>query len=169
MDKKNILILDDDHNVTNVYRHILESDYNVIIFNSPLNAIDYLKTSMAHTVISACIVDMMMPEMDGVQFVAKLREFDKDIKIICMTGYSGTYPEKNLTQYGISAYLIKPFHKQELMDHIAKALQSKDETTVDKYDVVEDTERINNLFSDLEKHNMVARINWLNDNIINNF
>jgi len=80
--------------------------------------------------IDVVICDMIMPDLDGIEIIQRIREKDKDVKIISISGYSrqgGLYDYLSLSEdYGADAVLYKPFHLSELGNLIIK-LTEKDQ------------------------------------------
>jgi CheY-like chemotaxis protein len=67
-----ILVIDDDYDVCEVYAEaLIESGYDVVTRRNGQDALDYLDA--ASTRPSLILVDLMMPIMDGAEFVAALR------------------------------------------------------------------------------------------------
>lgn len=159
---KKILIIDDDKTTLLVFTKILEEIYNVITFCNPINAIEYLKENHK---IDLCILDMIMPDMNGIDFLIELRKFNKQIKVICVTGYPDIYPQTNVTRHGISDYLIKPVHREVLLQSVKKSIK-EDIPIYDKYDIIDEVEKVGSLFTDEEKRSLFFRVDCLNNYII---
>jgi two-component system, cell cycle sensor histidine kinase and response regulator CckA len=71
--------------------------------------------------ISLVVVDMMMPGMDGLTLIQRLKAMRPSVKIIATSGLP-TYQEEALTA-GASAFLLKPYNLSDLLDAIALLLQ----------------------------------------------
>jgi len=79
---KNILLVDDEPDVTFTIKNILEdSGYNVDSFNDPILALNYYKVNFYALVI----LDIKMPTMDGFELYTKIREKDPKVKICFLT------------------------------------------------------------------------------------
>ena len=74
------------------------------------------------------ICDLEMPNMDGVEFVKKLREKaplpNADVPVLIVTGHSEPEIVQNALEAGIHGYLVKPVSKQALEKRIIAALTS---------------------------------------------
>jgi CheY-like chemotaxis protein len=70
--------------------------------------------------VSAIVMDIAMPEMNGIEAVRQVREIKPDMPVVFISGYSETTPQ--LTR---SAYLSKPFHYGELRDALSNLLPQK--------------------------------------------
>ncbi|MEN8078784.1 response regulator [Clostridioides difficile] len=65
--------------------------------------------------IDLIITDISMPKMDGISFINKLRKYDKNVKIVFLTGYREFEYAKQGIKFGIKEYLLKPINPSELL------------------------------------------------------
>lgn len=83
MDTKNkkIMIVDDDYDIANLFKIFLESNgYDVDAYTNPIDALNNFR-KQRHNLI---ILDLKMPEMDGITLYQKIKEIDDKV-IICLT------------------------------------------------------------------------------------
>ena len=84
MVKATILVVDDDENILKVLKTTLNANgFEVYAKSKSLEAIETFKTNK----IDFVILDLIMPELNGVEMYKKLRVIDKDIPIILMSAY----------------------------------------------------------------------------------
>lgn len=77
-----------------------------------LSALDILRTQP----IDLVMTDIRMPEMDGIELIAAVREHVGDTKIVILSGY-GDFPyAQKAIQYGVTRYLLKPVEVEELTE-----------------------------------------------------
>lgn len=67
------------------------------------------------------ITDIRMPNVDGLEFIRKIHQIDKDIKIIILSGYDDFAVAKEALKHGVLDYLLKPTDMDELDRVIRKA------------------------------------------------
>lgn len=116
---ENILVVDDDKDVLNYIKDILETHgYSVIPVNNPLTAIDVFKNTAGK--IQLVITDIMMPLMEGNEMIKNLKKIKPDIKIIGVSGYSNEANRDNL----LDAFLKKPFERIELLSTVRRLLDT---------------------------------------------
>ena len=72
--------------------------------------------------VSLVISDVVMPEMDGPTLLNKLREHEKDIRFIFISGYAEDAFKKNLEAEESFSFLPKPFSLKELAAAVKKVL-----------------------------------------------
>ena len=81
-----VLVVDDEEIVTVSLRNLflLQSDYRVVTHTSPLAALAAAKG----TPVDLVITDYLMPEMDGITFLSRLREIQPQAIRVLLTGYA---------------------------------------------------------------------------------
>jgi DNA-binding response OmpR family regulator len=78
---KKIIIVDDDYDIANLFKIFLESNgYDVDAYTNPIDALNNFR-KQRHNLI---ILDLKMPEMDGITLYQKIKEIDDKV-IICLT------------------------------------------------------------------------------------
>ncbi|MBR6162481.1 response regulator [bacterium] len=103
-----ILILDDETVFTSSMKILfeLEGVGEVFAFNSPLKALEYLENNPVDVVVS----DFAMPEMNGVEFLSKVKRLYPDLSLILVTGYADKENAiKAINEVGIYRYIEKPW------------------------------------------------------------
>ena len=119
--KGTVLVVDDEQIVRTVARRALErSGYSVLTANDGLQAIEMLR---AHPEIVAVLLDLAMPVMTGDQAAPHLRQQRPDLPIILSSGYPEGEATRRFSQYGVTAFLQKPYTARGLADKIAGVLQ----------------------------------------------
>ena len=107
-----ILIVEDNFDVRNYIRELLETEYRVIEAANGTEGILNAKDEIPDLIIT----DVMMPEMDGFQFSKQIRNDEKTshIPIIMLTAKAGLDDKIAGLETGIDAYITKPFSAKEL-------------------------------------------------------
>lgn len=108
-----IVVVDDVEEVLHSVKNCLEfEDMNVTCFNNPIDALEYLKFEKADVLL----LDFFMPQMNGDEFVKKLRDFNQETIIILQTGYSDKIPPlEMIDKMNIQGYLDKLKGEDELL------------------------------------------------------
>ncbi len=117
-----ILIIDDEESIRMMLTKSLHYlGYKVLEAKSGKEAIDlYMKNQED---IIATILDVIMPEMDGVQVYSELKKIDPDIRVLISSGFANNKQTNALKKMGVNGYLRKPFRKSELIDAIEAVLK----------------------------------------------
>ncbi|APZ45121.1 two-component system response regulator [Polaribacter reichenbachii] len=118
--KKTILILDDEVSICMLLQNFLSQDYDVITKNNPLEALEWLDS----TIPDLIICDIQMPEMDGYGFLTKVRQrgFTKHTPVVMLSGRSESKERIKCYRLGAQDYLTKPFNPEELEELVKKNL-----------------------------------------------
>ncbi|MDP8208141.1 MAG: response regulator [Candidatus Electryonea clarkiae] len=144
-DTQTILVVDDEEIVLASIDSFLklETEYNVITFTSPNDAFNYVKSNEVDLVIS----DYLMPEMDGISFLAKVREIKPEIPRIILTGYADKENAiKAINEVGLFQYIEKPWDNSDLMIIIRNGLDKQKLMKKLQEKITE----INNAYGDLD-------------------
>ena len=108
-----VLILDDEEMVLTSLRSFLEleTDYEIVNFTSATEALEYSKKNKINLVVS----DYLMPEMDGISFLAKVKEIDPNATRIILTGYADKENAiKAINEVSLFQYIEKPWDNDNL-------------------------------------------------------
>ena len=110
---KTILIVEDHKELRTYLQSILSTDFRVFLASNGAHALDILQSE----IIDLIITDLMMPYMDGFEFVDHLKR-DKDLKKIPVVVVSARTDQKeklDLIAQGAEDVISKPFDKEELL------------------------------------------------------
>ena len=114
-----VLICDDDADILSALEIYLRQDsYNIICANSGREAVDIVSTHDIHLIV----LDVMMPEMDGIFAAAKIREIS-NAPIIFLSAKSEDTDRILGLNVGGDDYITKPFNPVELLARIRAALR----------------------------------------------
>ena len=119
-----IIIVDDEEMVLTSLSSflMLETGYNVETFLSPHEAFEFITNNEVDMVIS----DYLMPEMDGITFLGKVREVKPQIPRIILTGYADKENAiKAINEVGLFQYVEKPWDNDNLHLIIRNGLEKQ--------------------------------------------
>lgn len=119
----NILVVDDSAAVTALLRAVLEAaGHTVLEANDGAGGLGVLSSATVDLVV----LDMMMPGMDGIETVRRLRSDGNRVPVIAMSGGTDAFPAayslKMSEMYGADRLLYKPFENDELLDAVGQLL-----------------------------------------------
>jgi DNA-binding response OmpR family regulator len=113
-----ILIVDDDENISALYEEELKEDnYEVAIASNGKESIEMLKTFDPDLII----MDIRMPEMDGIEALGKIIAMHKSVPIILNSAYS-SYKD-DFRSWGADAYVVKSSDTGVLKEKIKEILE----------------------------------------------
>jgi DNA-binding NtrC family response regulator len=120
--KPTILIVDDDDVMRDTLFDVLRrSGYEIFLESSGSGALSVIKKN----VIDLTLLDMRLPDVDGLEILKKIKEFDTEILVIIMTAYSDIPSAVSAMKSGAYHYINKPFELEELKLLIEKGLETK--------------------------------------------
>ncbi len=122
--KGTIILVDDEDMVLTSLKSFLdlETQYEVITFNSAKKALNHISNNEIDLVIS----DYLMPEMDGIKFLAKVREIRPEVPRIILTGYADKENAiKAINEVGLFQYIEKPWDNDDILIIIRNGLEKQ--------------------------------------------
>jgi DNA-binding NtrC family response regulator len=108
-----VVVVDDEEMVlTSINSFLtLETEYDVVTFTNPAEALEYVKENDVDLVLS----DYFMPEMDGITFLGHVRDAKPQVPRIILTGYSDKENAiKAINEVGLFQYIEKPWDNEDL-------------------------------------------------------
>ncbi|MEK6531689.1 MAG: response regulator [Deltaproteobacteria bacterium] len=128
-DSFKILVTDDDPDLRDLLTEALKNwGYTAGVASEGNEALKALKAERYHIVIS----DLMMPGMDGLELLYRIKDLDKEILVIIITGYATIETAVKAIEAGAYDYITKPFRLDELMVVIKNACERLRLTTQNK-------------------------------------
>lgn len=120
--KPSILIVDDDEVMQQTLSDVLKKKgYEIFSVGAGNGALSIIKKN----IIDLVLLDMRLPDVDGIEVLKKIKEFDTEILVIMMTAYSDVQTAVSAMKSGAYHYINKPFELEELKLLIEKGLETK--------------------------------------------
>lgn len=117
--KHSVLVVDDDPSILEGYRRVLGSHFELYLACGPFQGIEKLEGGPDYSVV---VADMRMPEMNGIEFLKRVRARSPQTRRIMLSGdaeQSTAVDAVNLGQ--VSAFLSKPCPSQQLLAAVTAA------------------------------------------------
>jgi DNA-binding NtrC family response regulator len=119
MKTKDILLVDDDISYLHLLSMLLKSEgFTVSASSGGINALETLR----HDRFKMMITDFNMPEINGVELAAKVKEQRSDMRIVLVTAGNLSEIEEAAADAGISALFNKPIEIQRFLAFIRSSL-----------------------------------------------
>jgi CheY-like chemotaxis protein len=120
---RTILVIDDEEPICLLLKWILKKDFNVVTYNSGVEALMWLKQGNTPQMI---ITDIKMPNFNGIDFVKGLKKSGmyRDIPIILLSGSIEAGKQEDGLKAGAFAYVQKPFDPDFLKETIDRGLSA---------------------------------------------
>jgi len=122
--KKNlpvVLVVDDEPAVLEAFESILEERFKVLTARGGKEALGII----AKEPIDLVFLDIAMPDMDGMQVLRKIKEYDENLCVIMATATDSARKAVEAMQLGAFNYIAKPFDVEEVMTLALKAVEQE--------------------------------------------
>ncbi len=118
---KKILAIDDEQDILNLLNDILKEKYTVYQARNVREALILLEK----TKVDLIILDIMMPQIDGWDFLWMLKgsEKFKNIPVIILTARADAENKLIGLKEGVKHYIVKPFFPDELLNKVKEVLE----------------------------------------------
>lgn len=121
-----LLLVEDNPSLQHYLQLILEPFYHVQCAENGQAAIAILKGKTTQSLPSLIISDIMMPIMDGFQFLEKLKSSDdwRHIPVVMLTARAELADKLKALRIGVDDFLTKPFEEEELLARVANLMDN---------------------------------------------
>ncbi len=117
-----VLVVDDDRAICDYMETFLSKDgFEVKTLNDPSGAPEEVKNGGYHLVV----LDLMMPKMDGLQVLERIRKVDNDVAVVIFTGYPSLETAVQSMKLDAVDYLKKPFNPEEFRVVVDRVMRKK--------------------------------------------
>jgi DNA-binding NtrC family response regulator len=131
MGKTTIMVVDDDVALADGLADVLDAKgYNVSVANDGFKALDLVKNH----ILDIALMDIRMPEMNGVETFKRIKVIRPQMKVIMMTAYSAENLVDEAMQEGAKEVINKPINLDRLIALI-EAIDSKAKVTMQNNDL----------------------------------
>ncbi len=120
VDKPLVLVVDDEYGPRESIAFSLASDFTVDTAERAREALEKLKARR----YAAVVLDIRMPEMDGIRALEELRKIDPHVSVIMLTGYGTLLTAQQAMLAGANQYMRKPPDIQDLIEAVRKQSQA---------------------------------------------
>jgi len=121
MSKEKIIIIDDEANIAELCKRVLEEDgHDPLIAATGEKGLELIEKEKPRLVL----LDIMLPKMDGMAVLEKIMAFDPTIQVVMITAFASVQSAVEAMKRGACDYLSKPFMPDELKIVIQKAIEN---------------------------------------------
>ena len=122
MSQPRVVIIDDEERFRTTLRKTLTlKGLTVTDFGNGQEALEVLREQGADVVL----LDLRMPEMDGITALKAIKEADPDIEVIVLTGHASVDAAQEIIKLGAFDYLLKPCPTDELLAKVESAWERR--------------------------------------------
>lgn len=145
--KPAVLVVDDSKINRVIVRKIISDSYVVLEAENGFEALGVLRTRLAE--ISAVLLDLIMPVMDGIQFLNEIRKDDslKDVPVIVLTGSNDIETETRVLEAGAWDYIVKPLNPDIVMFRLKNVILRSEMTAFNRLKYLADYDELTGVFN----------------------
>ncbi|REE93124.1 two-component system response regulator YesN [Paenibacillus taihuensis] len=115
-----LLIVDDiPSQVDSIAATVPKEELGITAIHKAFSGEEALELFREHN-INIVITDIRMPEMNGIELIKHIREMDRTVKIIVLSGYADFEYAQSVVPYNTSGYLMKPVNPDQLREKIGQ-------------------------------------------------
>ncbi len=117
-----ILIVDDDRAICDYMQTLIEHEgYAVKTLSDPTTIDDEVRLGGYHLIV----LDLMMPKLDGIETLKRIRKIDSDVAVVIFTGYPNLETAVAAMELDAVGYLKKPFVKDDFLEVLDRVMRKK--------------------------------------------
>lgn len=120
--QRTILVCDDEPEILDFLQDILEREgYLVLTATDGSKALAELRKSLVDVIMT----DLLMPQMDGIEFIREVRRFNQWIPIVFISAYSSREHFKTYVALGVDEFIEKPFTYEQVRLVAARTIKAR--------------------------------------------
>src|SRR4030042_4313084 len=120
--KPTILIIDDELGARQSLEVILEDDYRVLSVESGRETLEVLQRES----IDLILLDVNMPDMDGLQVLRKIKEQDDEMDVIMVSALNLARKAVDAIKLGAYDYITKPYEPEDILSTVHPGVRKRD-------------------------------------------
>ena len=141
-EKKRILIVDDESAIRQLLKDFLEANgYTPVAVSDGKTAL----TQVKQETISTALIDLNLPDMDGLEVMRGIKKQDAGISCIIITGLASKLSAIEAVNIGAYGYIQKPFDFQQLLLMISRGIEKQEALEALQRKITEMNSFINNI------------------------
>lgn len=118
----NVMVVDDEKHVQEVLKDFLvHLGYDVTLADNGDDALNKFQPEQFDLIIS----DLLMPKIDGLELLKRVKRLDKEVIFLMITGYPSIETAVDAIKKGAYDYITKPFNMEDVRFRIEKAFEKK--------------------------------------------
>jgi two-component system, NtrC family, nitrogen regulation response regulator NtrX len=148
-----ILVIDDEKSVIDSIKMILEYEkYTVIFAENGMKGLNLLSSTPS----DAVLLDIKMPDMDGIEVLREIKKRNADIPVVMISGHGTFETAVEATKHGAFDYLPKPLDRDKLLITVRNALNQRDlvvevKKVRDKEKILGESEKIRSILGVIQR------------------
>ena len=131
MEKIRVLMIDDNVALTEMVKEYFKDNKKIEIVSSYDNGLDGIKAIIEEKdTYDIILLDLIMPKKDGIAVLEELKQKNITRNIIVETSYNSPEVIRNVSEYGVNYYILKPFELDDLENKILSIFKKLDNKSI---------------------------------------
>jgi two-component system response regulator (stage 0 sporulation protein A) len=134
MDKIKVVVIDDNINLTEMIKDYFLDSKKIEVVGTYYNGEEGLEALLdKNNSYDVVLLDLIMPKKDGLYVLDELRKRNINTNIIVESSYNSPEMIRNVSEYGVNYYILKPFELSDLESRILDVFKIQDNRSIDLY------------------------------------
>lgn len=127
MKKIKVLMIDDNVNLVNMVKEYFGSHENIEVAYTAYDGVEGIDAIEKHKGnYDVVVLDLIMPNKDGIYVLKEMKKRKLQSKIIVATSYNASDVIREVSEYGVNYFILKPFELTDLEERILSLSKSED-------------------------------------------
>ncbi len=129
MEKIKVIMIDDNVSLVDMVKEYFKDNENIEIYKTANNGLDGVKLiEEEQGKFDVALLDLIMPQKDGLYVLQQIKEKELDANVIVETSYNAQDVIRQVSEYGVSYFILKPFDLEDLKQRIVDVYNSKNKS-----------------------------------------
>lgn len=129
MEKIKVIMIDDNVSLVDMVKEYFKDNENIEIYKEAHNGLDGVKLlEQEKGNFDVVLLDLIMPQKDGLYVLQQIKEKELDCNVIVETSYNAQDVIRQVSEYGVSYFILKPFDLEDLKTRIVDVYNSKNKS-----------------------------------------
>lgn len=129
MEKIKVMMIDDNVSLVGMVKEYFKDNENIEIYKEAHNGLDGVKLlEQEKGNYDVLLLDLIMPQKDGLYVLQQIKEKELDCNVIVETSYNAQDVIRQVSEYGVSYFILKPFDLEDLKQRIVDVYNSKNKS-----------------------------------------
>ena len=126
MEKIKVMMIDDNVSLVEMVKEYFKDNENIEIYKQAHNGLDGIKLiEEEQGKFDVVLLDLIMPQKDGLYVLQQIKERELDANVIVETSYNAQDVIRQVSEYGVNYFILKPFDLDDLENRIIEVYNSK--------------------------------------------
>ena len=129
MEKIKVIMIDDNVSLVDMVKEYFKDNENIEIYKTAHNGLDGIKLlEQEKNNFDVVLLDLIMPQKDGLYVLQQIKEKELDANVIVETSYNAQDVIRQVSEYGVNYFILKPFDLEDLKTRIVDVYNSKNKS-----------------------------------------